>query len=300
MAEEEEDIISTLPDVLLCHILSFLQTKQAVATTILSKRWNNLCLSVPSLYFKTTITTIDQNFRFNDNVYTVLLSRHSAVKGFRLKLIYDYPQILYLRGPINSIFKWLNYVVQRGVECLDLRLRITFWEAENLVLNLPISILTCKTLVVLKLCSYGVQQGSSSVLLPSLKTLHLKLVWFPKLRDLMLFLTGCPILQDLYTYDLYFDSEESLTCNEWKSFCLSNLTRADIDCFHSHLTLEAVQNVSSLRFEIDQVYSHNGFIPTFHNLTQLELLHLNYSWGFLLEVLKHCPMLQKLELHEVC
>ncbi|GAU13052.1 hypothetical protein TSUD_173520 [Trifolium subterraneum] len=219
------------------------------------------------------------------------------LRVFRLKLIYDYRQILYLRGPINSTIQWLNYVVQRRVECLDLRLRNTFWEAENLVLNLPISILTCKTLVVLKLCGYGVQQGSSSVLLPSLKTLHLKLVWFPKLRDLMLFLTGCPVLQDLYTYDLYFDSEESLTCNEWNTFTLSNLTRADIDCFHSHLTLKAVQNVLFLRFEIDQVYA-NDFVPTFHNLTQLELLYLNYSSRFLLEVLKHCPVLQKLELDQ--
>jgi hypothetical protein len=250
---EEEDIISTLPDVLLCHILSFLQTKQAVVTTILSKRWKNLCLSVPSLYFKTTITTIDQNFHFNNNVYTVLLSQDVAVKSFRLKLIYDYPQILYLTGPIHSIAKWLNYVVERGCECLDLRLSVPVWEEEQFIPTLPITVLTCSTLVVLKFCNYGVVQDSSSVLLPSLKTLHLQRVWFPKLRDLMLFLTGCPILQDLYTYGLYYDSEESLTCNEWKSFYLSNLTRADIDCFQSHLTLKAVQNVSYLRFEIDQV-----------------------------------------------
>ncbi|MCH84842.1 F-box/RNI/FBD-like domain protein, partial [Trifolium medium] len=92
---------------------------------------------------------------------------------------------------------------------------------------------------------------------------------------------------------------ESLTCNEWKSFCLTNLTRADIDCFHGHLTLKVVHNVPSMRFEIDQDYSYNDFfIPTFHNLTQLELLSLNYSWRFLRQVLNHCPMLQKLKINE--
>ncbi|MCI27370.1 F-box/RNI/FBD-like domain protein, partial [Trifolium medium] len=84
----------------------------------------------------------------------------------------------------------------------------------------------------------------SAVDLPSLKTLDLNNIWFPELRDFMLFLAGCPILEDLSTFDVAFDSEESLTCDEWKSFCLSNLTTtADIDCFRSHFPLKVVHNV---------------------------------------------------------
>ncbi|MCI02754.1 F-box/RNI/FBD-like domain protein, partial [Trifolium medium] len=114
----------------------------------------------------------------------------------------------------------------------------------------------------------------------------------------MLFLTACPILEELIIYDLYFNSEESLTCDEWNSFCLSNLTTAVIDCFHRHLTLKAVHNVPSLRFVIDPVNCRNNFIPTFHNLTQLGLACLDYNWQFLLQVLNHCPKLQKLEIDE--
>jgi hypothetical protein len=59
----------------------------------------------------------------------------------------------------------------------------------------------------------------------------------------------------IYLHSMYclFDSEESVTCDEWKTFSLTILTRADIDCFSNHFPLKAVHNVPSLRLEIDQV-----------------------------------------------
>ncbi|KAK2414076.1 hypothetical protein QL285_036711 [Trifolium repens] len=53
--------------------------------------------------------------------------------------------------------------------------------------------------------------------------------------------------------------------------------------------------VKSFRIEVN---CRNDFIPTFHNLTQLELDSLDYNWQFLLQVLNHCPKLQKLEIYE--
>jgi hypothetical protein len=108
--------------------------------------------------------------------------------------------------------------------------------------------------VDLKIQNVSVDNGFSPVTLPSLKKLHLFGIWFYELRDFMLFLAGCPILENLYTFEVLFvDSEESLTCDEWKSFCLTNLTTADVDCFRSPFPLKAVNNVSSLRLDIDQV-----------------------------------------------
>ena len=44
------DRISSLPDEILEHILSFLSTKEAALTSSLSTRWKNVFVFVPSLH----------------------------------------------------------------------------------------------------------------------------------------------------------------------------------------------------------------------------------------------------------
>ncbi|KAK2972327.1 hypothetical protein RJ640_014385 [Escallonia rubra] len=46
-----DDWLSNLPDEILCHILSFLPTKNAVATSILSSRYSSLWSCIPVLDF---------------------------------------------------------------------------------------------------------------------------------------------------------------------------------------------------------------------------------------------------------
>jgi hypothetical protein len=255
----KEDIISALQNDILCHILSFLETKNAVATTILSKRWNNLCFSVPVLHLNFISSQFtDQNtyLHFINFVYSVLLSRNPLFPIKTLFLVFSYDdnidnQIVHPHSPMETITKWINFVVKRGVENLDLYIELG---EEVGFTKLPISILTCNTLVVLNLHCFNLEEIFSPVSLPSLKTLRFNNAWFSKLRDVMLFLNGCPILEDLFTFNVLFDSEESLTRHEWSSFRLSNLIRAsNIDCFHSYFPLKAIHNVHSLRLQINQV-----------------------------------------------
>ncbi|KAL2531007.1 putative F-box/LRR-repeat protein [Forsythia ovata] len=55
------DRISALPDAILCHILSFLDTKYAVATSVLSTRWKDLFISVPKIKLDDCLTWKTRN-----------------------------------------------------------------------------------------------------------------------------------------------------------------------------------------------------------------------------------------------
>ncbi|CAJ2655045.1 unnamed protein product [Trifolium pratense] len=59
-----------------------------------------------------------------------------------------------------------------------------------------------------------------------------------------------------------------------------------------NLEIDAVVNSTN------EVHCFNDVIPTFHNLTNLQINSLNYRWNFLVQVLKYCPMLQELRIDE--
>ncbi|AES81605.2 putative F-box domain-containing protein [Medicago truncatula] len=79
------DRISDLPDSILSHILYFLPTKLAATTSVLSKRWKRLWLSVLSLDFDSSgFKTFDLFLRV---VYSTMYCREITlpIHSFRFK-----------------------------------------------------------------------------------------------------------------------------------------------------------------------------------------------------------------------
>jgi hypothetical protein len=159
------DTISTLPDEILCRILSFLTTKQSVSTTVLSKRWTHLCHHVPVLHFPDiTINTVESNFRFNESVYSVLTSRNTVtasnfIDNFHLDIQYGNSHLAYDLG-FPNITKWINLIVQRNLKFLHFNLRVPLpynFVGYPYLPKLPVSIFTCSTLVSLNLRWFRVE-----------------------------------------------------------------------------------------------------------------------------------------------
>ncbi|XP_026395179.1 F-box/FBD/LRR-repeat protein At1g78750-like isoform X1 [Papaver somniferum] len=189
------DWISILPDPLLHHILSFLDTKCAIRTSILSKRWKYIWTSIPNFDFlnwrgadyhldvesdnKKFVNFMDGMIRLRDmsHMRKFYLKCDESSNGFR----------------INS---WISAVISRKVEELILIL-----EADEPD-EIPPSLFTCGPLVSLEL---------------QLPNLYLRLpncISFPRLKVLRLFginfrddllteqlFSSCPILEDLIMRD---------------------------------------------------------------------------------------------------
>ncbi|QCD95197.1 hypothetical protein DEO72_LG5g3290 [Vigna unguiculata] len=281
------DMISSIPDDILLYILSFLPTKQVVATTVLSKRWNLLFRSVPSFDFSYRMdydkNHIEDCYHFFHSVFSFLLSRDSnrSLHKFRLRCGSTFlMNTVGIKTSISTwIEEWIEYAVtgRNRVQHLDLNL--------DQKIVMPSMVFRCKTLVVLKL-GYVTVKDISCVDLPLLKILHLNTVLFSEDVGLSLLLSGSPNVEDLEVKNINFDPSKV------KFNRLPKLVR--VRTLGHLFPLEIVQNVEDLI-----IYPlcplKLGF--DLENLVQLEINFVyRKEWLEVLEVLRHCPKLQNLVL----
>ncbi|MBA0580283.1 hypothetical protein Gorai_022510, partial [Gossypium raimondii] len=164
---EDVDRISDLPDSILTYILSFLSTKEAVGTSILSSRWRYIFTLVPNLHFdlvddlchknlESCILHIKSFISFFDKP----LSLHeTSLDRFHLKC----GEMVH--GP--RVYSWISTAVRRGVKHLDISISPDQFTSPGIMF-------TCRSLTTLKLdftCS--VLDVPRGVPFPNLKTLHL-------------------------------------------------------------------------------------------------------------------------------
>ncbi|CAA7024378.1 unnamed protein product [Microthlaspi erraticum] len=187
------DFISTLPDEVLCHILSFLTTKHAASTSVLSKRWRDLIAFVPFV----EIDDSDLLRPERDGVLEIFMDfvdRVLALQGdSRIKRF-----ILDCKAGIDPdrVNRWIRVVLRRSVSVISL---CTDFGDEY---QLPPEVFVSKTLVSLKLKGGFVLDWISrgSVSLPMLRNLFLSSVGF-RGGQFKMRLPACPVIE---TIDMEF------------------------------------------------------------------------------------------------
>ncbi|XP_058782798.1 putative F-box/FBD/LRR-repeat protein At5g44950 isoform X1 [Vicia villosa] len=169
------DMLSDLPDSVILHILSFLMTKHAIRTCILSSRWKHLWKCLPSLILRRSDFACKEIFM--EFMYKVLSLRDSSVSLHTL----DFEGISHLLEP--HILEWIvNYAISHNVQRLQ-------FNVTSIVEQFPLTLLSSQTLTHLNLTLthlyYSVCYDCGSLFpkslnLPALSTLELGNFTFSK------------------------------------------------------------------------------------------------------------------------
>ncbi|CAL9247822.1 unnamed protein product [Arabidopsis halleri] len=159
-----------LPDDLLVQILSLLPTKEAVSTSLLSKRWRTLFSLSHNLDFDDPISwrrPEDIRKSFNDFVDSSLAFQDGKhIKKFSLK----YTERTVVEHEVD---RWICKALEHGVSELHLHIKSTSWH------SFPSQVFTSTTLVKLSLgTNQYFNEFSADTSLPALKVLLLDSIWF--------------------------------------------------------------------------------------------------------------------------
>ncbi|GMI63720.1 hypothetical protein like AT3G59200 [Hibiscus trionum] len=190
--KRNRDKLSTLPDELLCVIISLLPLKEAVRTLILSTRWKDLFTSISCLNFD------DNGFHdgFMNVVDRVLFARKGVdVTKFRLKCRKALDR--------SRAEGWIQYALWHNVRELELDLIVPM--ETRIPFKTPPGLFTCRTLVTLKLVMANIIELKIPVHLPCLKILHLELIKFSGDDSVEKLFSSCQVLDELTVHRCSFE-----------------------------------------------------------------------------------------------
>ncbi|AEE77860.1 putative protein [Arabidopsis thaliana] len=186
-----------LPDDLLVQILYFLPTKEAISTSLLSKRWRTLYSLVHNLdlddyifwhhedgYNQYFSNDIQKSFEeFMERTLALLGGGHIKTFSLISDEIYRFDHV------VDSIRPWLYYNLQKD----------SLWQ-----FGFPYKVFTSTKLVKLslgtRLACPRIPQDTS---LPVLKVLLLEYIWFEDNQLSDVFLAACPALEDLTIHHMF-------------------------------------------------------------------------------------------------
>ncbi|KAJ4775750.1 F-box/FBD/LRR protein [Rhynchospora pubera] len=306
-SENTDDLISGLPDNLLHHIMSFLNTREAVQTCILSKRWKNVWRTLPYLYLNFNDFKLDVSNRYSpdlfmDFVSNLLLHRDpTCLHTFQLDCRYP------LDSDDEIIIGWARYALMHNPRVLSLLV------PNDAASQLCHSVFNCTSLEELHFGYINmldqIKLVPETIVTPHLRHLRLYNVHLnEKFMEKMF--SECPGLTDLHLV--------------WCSLKIRSIRSRKLKCLTLHqceyevemqlidapsLTELCIKGLEAIRYEINitsmpsllkVVVSYSSFqprwsviFPRFSNVQQLELK--GPSIETLLEIeLPTCPIFHNL------
>ncbi|KAL0843471.1 hypothetical protein Bca101_016716 [Brassica carinata] len=182
-----EDTISKLPDSLISQILSHLPTtKEAVRTSVLSKRWKSLYLLIPAL-------TLNANEFPNHNAFVSFIDRFLDFSREQNSILHKLK--LSVQKKVNDppcATRWIDSVSSSKLNHLDIECLVN----RKFLEMIPQSLCVCDTLVSLRL--HRVSLGEfECVSLPCLKKMVLEHNVYANDASLESFISSCSVLEDL-------------------------------------------------------------------------------------------------------
>ena len=179
------DRISNLPDSLLCHILCFLPTNEAILTSILSSRWKPLWTLVPKIDLNDTY--------IRGHSVSPLRILYSVLAQHTTPILSNFTLSWHSPCDSSHFDKWIDTAISRNLRQLDLHI-----ESKQLF-ELPHAVFHCKTLVSLELSGEIELDPPPSFQLPSLKILGLYEICytFHNSFSSLCSASACPSLEDL-------------------------------------------------------------------------------------------------------
>ncbi|XP_010443337.2 PREDICTED: F-box/FBD/LRR-repeat protein At5g56420-like isoform X1 [Camelina sativa] len=200
------DKISQLSNDLLIKILSLVETKDAIAMSILSKRWKSLWTLVPRLIFEDysdedeDAETKERHWRdLSHFVYSTLLFHKAPVLvTFHLNVASDRLAL--------EVDLWVRIAVERFVR--DMKISFNF---DHGLIRLPSSFFRCETLETLELHRVVLLEIPSRSSFGSIKTLRLLSVKYSDEESFCRIISSCPVLEDLHVETCRNDNVASFT-----------------------------------------------------------------------------------------
>ncbi|XP_011008449.1 PREDICTED: F-box/LRR-repeat protein At4g14103-like [Populus euphratica] len=310
------DHISRFPDGVLHHFLSFLPTKDALRTSILSKRWKPVLDTYPIFDFSWgDCAGQSSDAMYSENAsdeYRQMLTKFmnyvdtSIFRFCKYKLSMQKFKLFLVLPDLelsSHLDKWVQKVIENGVKEVDFGFDLPGYLHFKKRYNMPDAIFAAKSVFVLKLFGCNVKlEESFCIKLHSLQKLALKEV---QMDDHLLrrIVTCCPLIEDISLRFCWgFKKIQVFELLRLKKFEIySHLSKPEsveikspsLESFHCSFTVRSVKPIVS----VDACQGLKSLILSGSFVTELPLQDLVPKFH-VLESLRvgDCPVLKKVKI----